>query len=59
MNLHYAPVYLHPYYRALGFRQGQQPEAEAYGKSAMTLPLYPTLTERDQHEVVAALTGAL
>jgi UDP-4-amino-4,6-dideoxy-N-acetyl-beta-L-altrosamine transaminase len=59
VNLHYAPVHLHPYYRDLGFTPGQQPEAEAYGQSAMTLPLHPTLTEPQQRDVVTALKDAL
>jgi UDP-4-amino-4,6-dideoxy-N-acetyl-beta-L-altrosamine transaminase len=59
VNLHYAPVHLQPYYRDLGFSEGQQPEAEAYGASAMTLPLYPALTDLEQQTVVATLAGAL
>jgi UDP-4-amino-4,6-dideoxy-N-acetyl-beta-L-altrosamine transaminase len=59
VNLHYAPVHLQPYYRDLGFSAGQQPEAEAYGASAMTLPLYPALTDLEQQTVVATLAGAL
>ena len=48
VNLHYMPVHLQPYYRRLGFRQGQYPEAEAYGAQAITLPLYPELTDPEQ-----------
>jgi UDP-4-amino-4,6-dideoxy-N-acetyl-beta-L-altrosamine transaminase len=59
VNLHYSPVHLQPYYRDLGFAPGQQPEAEAYGHSAITLPLYPTLSEFEQREVVTSLIGAL
>jgi UDP-4-amino-4,6-dideoxy-N-acetyl-beta-L-altrosamine transaminase len=59
VNLHYAPVHLQPYYRDLGFSEGQQPQAEAYAASAMTLPLYPTLTESDQKKVISTLIGAL
>ncbi|MGO8828556.1 MAG: UDP-4-amino-4,6-dideoxy-N-acetyl-beta-L-altrosamine transaminase [Steroidobacteraceae bacterium] len=59
VNLHYSPVHLQPYYRDLGFARGQQPQAEAYGESAMTLPLYPALTEIEQRQVVSALAGAL
>jgi len=59
VNLHYAPVHLQPYYRDQGFSEGQQPEAEAYGASAMTLPLYPALTDLEQQKVVATLAGAL
>jgi dTDP-4-amino-4,6-dideoxygalactose transaminase len=59
VNLHYAPVHLQPYYRDLGFAEGQQPEAEAYGASAMTLPLYPGLTDLEQQTVITTLAGAL
>lgn len=59
VNLHYMPVHLQPYYRALGFREGLCPEAEAHGDSAITLPLYPLMTEAQQDTVVAALRRVL
>lgn len=59
VNLHYAPVHLQPYYRGLGFMPGQFPEAEAHANEALTLPLYPGLTEQMQDEVVGGLTNAL
>ena len=59
VNLHYMPVHLQPYYRALGFRCGQFPEAEAHGLEAITLPLYPTLTDTAQDEVVRTLAEVL
>lgn len=52
VNVHYTPVHLQPYYRALGFSEGQFPEAEAYGESAITLPLYPGMTDQAQVEVI-------
>lgn len=58
-NLHYMPVHLQPYYRALGFRAGQFPEAEAYGRSAISLPMFPTLTDSDFETVVRTLKRAL
>jgi dTDP-4-amino-4,6-dideoxygalactose transaminase len=58
-NLHYLPVHLQPYYRALGFREGQFPEAEAYAASAITLPLYPGLDESSQDKVAGALRELL
>jgi len=57
VNLHYIPVHLQPYYTALGFKRGAFPNAEVYYESAITLPLYPGLTEDDQDKVVAALCG--
>jgi len=43
VQLHYIPVHLQSYYRAMGFAEGQFPEAEAYACSAISLPLFPGL----------------
>ncbi len=59
VNVHYAPVHLQPYYRDLGFAPGLCPEAEAYGEEAITLPLYPQMTDAQQDEVVTALATAM
>lgn len=59
VNVHYIPVHLQPYYRQLGFVSGSFPEAEAHGQEALTLPLYPTLSQQDQDAVVRALREAL
>ena len=59
VNLHYIPVHLQPYYRALGFAAGQFPEAEAHGREAITLPLFAGLTESQQDRVVDCLRQAL
>ena len=59
VNLHYMPVHLQPYYRELGFAPGQYPQAEAHGQSAITLPLYPTLTDQQQDQVARVLQEVL
>lgn len=59
VNVHYTPVHLQPYYRDLGFAPGLCAEAEAYGREALTLPLYPGLTEQQQDEVVRTLRDVL
>ena len=58
-TLHYRPVHLQPYYRKLGFTPGMYSQAEAYAREAITLPLYPALTESDQDTVVEAVREAL
>ena len=58
-NLHYMPVHLQPYYRNLGFTPGQYPQAEAHAQSAITLPLYPALTNQQQQEVIGTLRSLL
>jgi UDP-4-amino-4,6-dideoxy-N-acetyl-beta-L-altrosamine transaminase len=59
VNLHYMPVHFQPYYRRLGFGPGLCPEAERHGREAITLPLYPSLTELDQDMVIEVLTEGL
>lgn len=59
VQLHYSPVHLQPYYRAVGFAEGQFPEAEAYASSAISLPLFAGLSAADQHRVAAALAEQL
>ena len=55
VNLHYIPVHTQPYYRSLGFSVGQFPEAERYCAEAISLPMFPTLTQEQQGEVVRVL----
>ena len=56
VNLHYIPVYLHPYYKNnLGFKSGHCPEAEKYYAEAISIPIFPTLSDEDQLDVVNAL----
>ena len=59
VNLHYIPVHTQPYYRALGFEPGMFPEAERYHETAISLPMFPTLTEEQQDEVAATLGAVL
>lgn len=58
-NVHYIPVHLQPYYRGLGFGPGLYPAAECFYRTALTLPLFPALTETEQDHVVATLQDAL
>lgn len=59
VNLHYIPVHLQPYYRQLGCRPGDCPEAELYYAQAISLPMFHTLGEDRQDVVVQALTEVL
>jgi UDP-4-amino-4,6-dideoxy-N-acetyl-beta-L-altrosamine transaminase len=59
VNLHYIPVYRQPYYRNLGFGQGYCPNAEAYYAEAISLPIYPSMTDEEQQQVIAAVTKAV
>ena len=52
VNLHYIPVHTQPYYRKLGFAWGDFPNSENYYKTAISLPMFPTLTENEQSYVI-------
>jgi UDP-4-amino-4,6-dideoxy-N-acetyl-beta-L-altrosamine transaminase len=56
VQLHYSPVHLQPYYRRLGFAEGDFPLGEAYARNAISLPLYPGLQDHEQERVVQALS---
>ncbi len=58
VNLHYIPVYAHPYYKQLGFQAGICPIAEAYYARAISIPMFPTITRNDQAAVISALKQA-
>lgn len=59
VNLHYIPVHRQPYYEGLGFNAGYCPEGERYYGEAISLPMYPGLTEQQQDLVVATLNSVL
>ncbi|CAM5523195.1 UDP-4-amino-4,6-dideoxy-N-acetyl-beta-L-altrosamine transaminase [Eoetvoesiella caeni] len=59
VNLHYIPVHTQPYYKKMGFAEGQFPEAERYYAEAISLPMYATLSESQQQMVVDALCHSL
>jgi UDP-4-amino-4,6-dideoxy-N-acetyl-beta-L-altrosamine transaminase len=56
-HLHYIPIHLQPYYQALGFSEGDYPNAETYYKQAVTIPLHPTMTADEQQFVIYTLIG--
>lgn len=57
VNVHYIPVYLHPYYQKLGYKMGLCPVAEAAYETILTLPLWPGLKNQDVLRVCSALCG--
>lgn len=54
-NVHYIPVYYHPYYEKLGYEKGLCPHAEKLYSEIMSLPLYYSLTDQDVEDVITAV----
>lgn len=59
VNLHYIPVYLHPYYKKLGFNQEQFPESNKYYQEAISIPIFHAMTFDQQDKVIRVLSGIL
>lgn len=54
-NVHYIPVYYHPYYEGLGYQRGICPQAERLYEEMMSLPLYYAMTDQDVEDVIHAV----
>ncbi|MGE4440206.1 MAG: UDP-4-amino-4,6-dideoxy-N-acetyl-beta-L-altrosamine transaminase [Desulfomicrobium sp.] len=59
VNVHYIPVHTQPYYRKLGFKPGDFPQAENYYAEAISLPMFHAMTDTQQDSVVEALGKAV
>jgi dTDP-4-amino-4,6-dideoxygalactose transaminase len=54
-QVHYIPVHLMPYYRQFGWKEGDLPNAENYYDYCLSVPMYPTLTEKEQSYVIETI----
>ena len=54
-QVHYVPTYFFPYYKHLGYKKGLCPNAEEIYKGILSIPLYPTLSDKDTDDVIAAV----
>ncbi len=55
VNIHYIPIYFHPFYKKLGFKEGYCPQSEDYYRRAISIPMFPTLEIEEQNKVVTTL----
>ena len=55
VQLHYIPIHLQPYFKNLGFKKGDFPNAEAYSRNAISLPMYTKLSSKNQKRVIKTL----
>lgn len=54
-QVHYIPVHLMPYYRQFGWKEGDMPDAENYYTSCLSLPMFPSLTTKEQEYVIGMI----
>jgi UDP-4-amino-4,6-dideoxy-N-acetyl-beta-L-altrosamine transaminase len=54
-QIHYIPCHLMPYYREFGWKEGDLPHAEAYYRRCLSLPMFPSLSDKDQDFVIGAI----
>jgi len=59
LQVHYIPVHTQPYYKDLGYKDGDFPNAEIYYKKCISLPLYPALKDSDLKEIVKRIKAIL
>jgi perosamine synthetase len=59
VNVHYIPVYWHPYYQKLGYKKGLCPVAEKAYEEIVTLPLFCAMSDSDAAQVVSAVKKTL
>ena len=55
LNVHYIPVYLHPFYQKIGFKKKYCPESERYFQNALSLPLHTKLYKKEQKKIIKIL----
>ena len=56
VHVHYMPLHLHPFYqREFGYKQGDYPRAERYYERAITLPIFPKMSDEDIMDVIKAV----
>lgn len=59
VNVHYIPIHTQPYYRRLGFKLGDFPNSERYYSRAISIPLFPRMSETQQDRVVNVISSVL
>lgn len=59
VNVHYIPVYFHPYYQSLGYQKGICPKAEKLYDRIITIPLYPKMTDQQVDEVIKRIKSTI
>ena len=55
LQVHYIPINAQPYYRSLGYTPSDTPGAQVYYESAVSLPMYATLSDEEFDRVTSTI----
>lgn len=55
-QVHYIPVHLQPYYKEMGYKNGDYPVSEQYYKFCLSLPLFPELSNADVDLIISIIS---
>jgi len=58
-QVHYIPVHMMPYYKQFGWKENDFPAAEKYYTRCLSLPMYPSLTEKEQEYVISMVLNGV
>jgi perosamine synthetase len=60
VNVHYMPIHIHPFYkRKFHYKEGDYPRAENYYGQAITLPIFPRMSDEDVADVIEAVSKVI
>ncbi|NNB16069.1 UDP-4-amino-4,6-dideoxy-N-acetyl-beta-L-altrosamine transaminase [Pseudomonas fragi] len=59
VNLHYIPVHTQPHYERMGFKPDDFPQSQTYYQEAISIPMFQTMSDEQQDEVIQALKKSL
>lgn len=59
VQVHYIPVYMHPYYQRLGYEEGLCPFAEDFYQREISIPIYPAMRDKDVRHVILKVKKCL
>lgn len=55
VQVHYIPVYWHPYYAMRGYKRGLCPNVELFSESEISIPVFPSLSQKDQVKIIKVI----
>ena len=55
VNVHYIPIHTHPFIKSLGFKKNDYPNSTNYYNGAISIPIYPSLSNKEQNYIIGVI----